>query len=86
MSRIEEILEKAIFTKDDLLYLLNSADKERLSLFEKAKEVKAAFVGKKVYFRGLIEYSNYSKKNNPKILFENNILSYFVSVRFSWPL
>jgi len=63
VSRIEEILEKAIFTKDDLLYLLNSADKERLSLFEKAKEVKAAFVGKKVYFRGLIEYSNYCKKN-----------------------
>ena len=60
---IEEIVNKPVFSKADLLYLLNSSGKERLTLFEKAKEVKSAFVGKKVYFRGLIEYSNYCKKN-----------------------
>ncbi|MCX6266422.1 MAG: [FeFe] hydrogenase H-cluster radical SAM maturase HydE [Bacteroidetes bacterium] len=63
MNSLNKILEKEDFTKDDLLYLLNSSGQERLTLFEKAKEIKASFVGKKVYFRGLIEYSNYCKKN-----------------------
>ena len=63
VKSIKNILEQSVFTKEDLICLLNSSDKERLMLFEKAKEVKAAFVGKKVYFRGLIEYSNYCKKN-----------------------
>ncbi|MCX6306825.1 MAG: [FeFe] hydrogenase H-cluster radical SAM maturase HydE [Bacteroidetes bacterium] len=63
MAPFEQILAQSSFSKEDLICLLNSSDKERLMLFEKAKEVKAAFVGKKVYFRGLIEYSNYCKKN-----------------------
>ena len=63
MESFEKALNHSSFTKEDLICLLNSSDKERLMLFEKAKEVKAAFVGKKVYFRGLIEYSNYCKKN-----------------------
>ncbi len=60
---IEKILEHSRFIKSDLVYLLNTGGKERLELFTKAKETKATFVGKKVYFRGLIEYSNYCKKN-----------------------
>jgi biotin synthase len=60
---VEKIFLKPALTRDDLLYLLNTNDKERLVLFEKAREEKAAYVGKKVYFRGLIEYSNYCKKN-----------------------
>lgn len=60
---VENIFLKPSLTRDDLLYLLNTSDKERLVLFEKARETKAAYVGKKVYFRGLIEYSNYCKKN-----------------------
>ena len=63
MESIEKILEKSQFSKEDLIYLLDSEDQERLKLFEKAQVVKATFVGKKVYFRGLIEYSNYCKKN-----------------------
>ncbi len=63
MKSIENILDQSLFSKEDLIALLNSGEEDRLKLFQKAKEVKAAFVGKKVYFRGLIEYSNYCKKN-----------------------
>jgi biotin synthase len=63
LESIEKILEKTSFSKEDLINLLNSTESDRLKLFAKAKEVKANFVGKKVYFRGLIEYSNYCKKN-----------------------
>jgi biotin synthase len=60
---VEKILERSLFSKEDLVYLLNTRDRERLVLFETAKAVKAAQVGNKVYFRGLIEYSNYCRKN-----------------------
>ena len=63
MEIIEDILAKPAFSREDLLLLLGSTGKERLALFEKARETKAAYVGKKVYFRGLIEYSNYCSKN-----------------------
>ena len=63
MDPVEKILDKPLFSKDDLIHLLNSGGQERLKLFEKAKETKKVFVGNKVYFRGLIEYSNYCKKN-----------------------
>jgi biotin synthase len=60
---IEEILKKESFSREDLIYLLSADEKERLKIFEKAQQVKEEFVGKKVYFRGLIEYSNYCSKN-----------------------
>ncbi len=63
MLSVSQILDKSVFQKDDLIYLLNSSGSERLKLFENAREVKSTFVGKKVFFRGLIEYSNYCKKN-----------------------
>jgi biotin synthase len=63
MVSIQKILEQTSFSKADLIYLLNSSGEERLRLFEKSKETKSTFVGNKVYFRGLIEYSNYCKKN-----------------------
>ena len=63
MDNVENILDKKQFSRDDLIFLLGTAGKDRFNLFEKAKETKEAFVGKKVYFRGLIEYSNYCRKN-----------------------
>ena len=63
MTIVEEILAKPLFSKEDLLVLLGSQNLDRLKLFEKAKEVKTTCVGRKVYFRGLIEYSNYCNKN-----------------------
>ena len=63
MENIEEILARPVFSRDDLLFLLNAKDQDRLKLFEKAKETKLNYVGRKVYFRGLIEYSNFCNKN-----------------------
>lgn len=60
---VPNILEQPSFSKSDLIQLLQSAGDDRLKLFEKAKATKAEYVGKKVYFRGLIEYSNYCRKN-----------------------
>ena len=63
MSFVEKIFEKAVFSRDDLIFLLNTLGDERLRLFEMAAETKARFVGRKVYFRGLLEYSNTCSKN-----------------------
>ena len=60
---IEEILEKDLFSKEDLVKLLSADEKESRKIFEKAQQVKKEFVGNKVYFRGLIEYSNNCSKN-----------------------
>ncbi len=63
MLSVNKILEKGDFDKQAILVLLNSTGNERQLLFEKAKETKAKYVGRKVYLRGLIEYSNYCAKN-----------------------
>jgi len=60
---IEKILNNDFFDRNDLIALLSSTDKERTLIYTKAAEVKAEFVGRKVYFRGLVEYSNRCKKN-----------------------
>ena len=60
---IDDILKKDVFLKEDLVTLLSADEKEARKIYEKAKQVKKEFVGKKVYFRGLIEYSNYCSKN-----------------------
>jgi len=61
---IQNILNQDILTKEDLLYLMKVEDKNDLELiFNKAYEIKENEVGKKVYYRGLIEFSNYCIKN-----------------------
>ena len=50
--------------RDDLIYLLDLEDRAAMErLFAKAYEVKLAEVGNKVYFRGIIEFSNICKKD-----------------------
>jgi len=63
MTNIDEILKKDNFTKEDLVILLNSDEEGRKKIFEKAAELKKTYVGNKVYFRGLIEFSNICSKN-----------------------
>lgn len=61
---IQNILNKDILNKEDLLYLMKVEDKKDLELiFKKAYEIKENEIGKKVYYRGLIEFSNYCIKN-----------------------
>jgi len=60
---IEQILQKAQFTREDLIRLLQADEQERQLIYQKAQQVKEQVVGKKVYFRGLIEFSNICAKN-----------------------
>jgi biotin synthase len=58
MTGITEILQKDNFTKEEIQSLLLTEGSDRQVLFEKALEMKLIEVGNKVYFRGLIEFSN----------------------------
>ncbi|MCK9202882.1 MAG: [FeFe] hydrogenase H-cluster radical SAM maturase HydE [Bacteroidales bacterium] len=60
---VENILRKSFLSKEELILLLGSTGEEKKQVFELAQQVKAEGVGKKVYFRGLIEYSNLCSKN-----------------------
>ena len=63
INKIQEILKKEDFTKSELVELLNADEAGRKLIFAKAAEVKEKYVGNKVYFRGLIEFSNICSKN-----------------------
>ncbi len=52
-----------IFTQDDLIALLQVQGEQRNALFKKSNEVKNSIVGKKVFFRGLVEFSNICSKD-----------------------
>jgi biotin synthase len=60
---IEEILKKEDFTHNDIITLLSLEGKDKELLFSKSAEVKKTHVGKKVYFRGLVEFSNICRKD-----------------------
>ena len=60
---IKEILEKDIFTREDIILLLQSKGEERTLIFKKSAEIKEKYIGNKVWFRGLIEFSNICGKD-----------------------
>ena len=61
---LEQILAKEQYTKEDLLYLINLKDQEKINkLYNKAYQLKKDNVGQKVYYRGIIEFSNICDKN-----------------------
>ncbi|MDY6801879.1 MAG: [FeFe] hydrogenase H-cluster radical SAM maturase HydE [Bacteroidota bacterium] len=62
-KRIDKILMQEQFSKEDLVTLLKSDKKDKNKLFTHAAKIKAEHVGKKVYYRGLIEMSNICSKN-----------------------
>ena len=55
---LEKLLYKSNFTKEELVYLLGLKGDDRKLLWNKSAEQKTTIIGNKVYFRGLIEYSN----------------------------
>ena len=63
MKTLEKILQKPDLSRDEIIYLLGLKGKERTLLRKRAAEVKEQLIGNKVYFRGLIEYSNKCKKD-----------------------
>lgn len=91
---IINILEKEDFTRENIVSLLRSEGKDRTLLFKKSAEVKEKYIGKKVWFRGLIEFSNVCgkdclycgiRKGNKNVsrysLTDDEILS---AARFAW--
>lgn len=62
-SRIEALLEQEDWEKEDLVLLLSANEEDTEKILRKAAVIKKASVGNKVYFRGLLEYSNYCTKN-----------------------
>ncbi|MBS3806524.1 MAG: [FeFe] hydrogenase H-cluster radical SAM maturase HydE [Bacteroidales bacterium] len=63
MGQIDSILNKESLTREDIVYLLKAEGEEKTRLFEASQMVKSQYVGKRVYFRGLIEFSNICSKN-----------------------
>ncbi len=63
MVSVQEILEQNLFTRENLVALLQTEGAEGLFLLQKAGEVKLKTVGNKVFFRGLIELSNVCEKD-----------------------
>lgn len=61
---IEKLQENQWLEKDELLFLLDNMDeKSRNYLREKAHETRMEQYGDSVYMRGLIEFTNYCKRN-----------------------
>jgi len=60
---VREILEKEQLEREDLRILLDSQKDDKKLLFRRAEEVKLREIGKKVYFRGLVEFSNICGKD-----------------------
>ena len=63
MSIISSILTQASFSSPDLVKLLGSEGDEMMLLFETSNKIKQNITGNKVYFRGLIEFTNFCIKD-----------------------
>ncbi|MEE4198074.1 MAG: [FeFe] hydrogenase H-cluster radical SAM maturase HydE [Bacteroidales bacterium] len=60
---IDKLLAQDEFTKEDIVRLLTTNKEDRNKIFAQAARIKGEQVGKKVYYRGLIEMSNICSKN-----------------------
>jgi|WetSurMetagenome_2_1015567.scaffolds.fasta_scaffold04825_5 biotin synthase len=60
---IREILEKEDFTRENIISLLQSEGDNKTLLYTKSSAIKERYIGNKVWFRGLIEFSNICGKD-----------------------
>ncbi len=60
---INQILSKESLNFDDIIFLLKTDESDRKILYEYAAKIKEKYVQNKVYFRGLIEFSNFCSKD-----------------------
>ncbi|MBW8326127.1 MAG: [FeFe] hydrogenase H-cluster radical SAM maturase HydE [Prolixibacteraceae bacterium] len=94
MKPFSEILKNQEFTRAELVQLLSSEGDERQQLFQRAQTVKLETVGNKVYFRGLVEFSNICakdclycgiRKSNEKVIrYEATDDEILEACRFAW--
>jgi biotin synthase len=62
-DNVDKILESKRLSKSEIMALLQTEGEEQRKVFACASEVKKQHTGNKVYFRGLIEYSNLCAKD-----------------------
>ena len=62
-KKFEDILNQSQLGKQDLIRLISSDGEERKLLLKKAGEQQTKYRNNKVYFRGLVEFSNYCTKD-----------------------
>lgn len=63
IKTVDEILTQDIYSREDIVSLLQTNKEDRNKIFTHASKIKADYVGKKVYYRGLVEMSNACSKN-----------------------
>ena len=63
MNNIKTILEKDTLAKADIIKLLLCEGEDKEALFAKSAEITEKYIGKKVWLRGLIEFSNICGKD-----------------------
>ena len=94
MKNFQDILLQAAFSCDDLVTLLSAEGNKRQQLFQQAQLVKLKTIGNKVYFRGLVEFSNICskdclycgiRKSNEKVVrYEATDDEIMEACRFAW--
>jgi len=94
MKNFIETLQNTEFNQEELIRLLLSEGEERTQLFQRAQAVKLEIVGNKVFFRGLIEFSNICskdclycgiRKSNEKVIrYEATDVEILDACRFAW--
>lgn len=94
MKELLEILNQKDFSREEIIRLLQLEGEERKQLLRKAKQVKDEVIGNKVYFRGLVEFSNVCskdclycgiRKNNNKVVRYNATDEEILTAcRFAW--
>ncbi len=60
---IDYILSKNEISFEEIVFLLKTDNEDKKKLYKYAAKIKSEFVQNKVYFRGLIEFSNYCSKD-----------------------
>ena len=63
MEKIQNITNQEILTKEDLVYLLNLEGKQRDFFLKSVSQKYVETLGNKVFFRGLVEFSNICTKD-----------------------
>jgi biotin synthase len=94
MKTFQEILLQTNFSRNDLVTLLLAEGEERQLLFQRAQSVKLETIGNKVYFRGLVEFSNICakdclycgiRKSNDKVVrYDTSDDEILEACRFAW--
>jgi biotin synthase len=63
INNFKDILERTHHSRQDIATMIAAEGDDRKLLLSKAAEIKHRYVGRKVYYRGLIEFSNICSKN-----------------------